>query len=212
MCAILKTDAPSAPSQNFIHIYLCFYTSEGESIMLFPFFLPSLINACLKEKAAIVQGPAGGLWSMQCGLIKSWGRLKCQAIIILFNAGLCLALVPVALQLCVFIPLSPASCSLSDVCAIWSGSTSVDILLQSWDSSSLCTASLCAPRHLPWLKTLYHTKKGSPLIVSTAKCGMLCCIYLNIIYVHWDRCGSALEYQIATTIGRKLRFRNNLAT
>lgn len=93
---------------------------------------------------------------------------KCQAIITLLNAGLCLALVPFALQLCLFIPLSCASCSLSDVRAIWSGSTSVDILLQSWDSSSLCTASLCASRHLPWLNTLSYTKKGNPLIASTS--------------------------------------------
>lgn len=142
-------------------------------LFLFFFFL-FLLNACLKEKAAIVQGPAGVFLSMQCGLIKSWDRLKYQAIITLLNAGLCLALVPVALQLCVFIPLSVASCFLSDVCAIWSGSTSVDILLQSWDSSSLCTASLCAPRHLPWLKTLCHTKKGSLLIVSTDN--VACCV------------------------------------
>lgn len=124
---------------------------------------------------------------------------KCQAIITLLNAGLCLALVPVALQLCVFIPLSPASCSLLDVRASWSGSTSVNILLQSWDSSSLCAASSCSLRHLHWLKTLSHTKKGSPLIVSTAKCGMLYSIYLNIIYAHWHRSGSALEYQSLTT-------------
>lgn len=127
------------------------------------------------------------------------GPAKCQAIIMLLNAGMFLALVPVALQLCVLIPLSPASCSLSDVTAIWSGSTSVDILLQSWDSSFLCTASLCTPRHLPWLKILSHAKKDSLLIVSAAKCGMLCSIYLNIIYAHWHRCGSALEYQSATT-------------
>lgn len=28
---------------------------------------------------------------------------------------------------------------------------------------------------------------------------MFCSIYLNIIYAHWHRCGSALEYQSATT-------------
>lgn len=44
----------------------------------------------------------------------------------------------------VSIPASPASRSVSDVCAIWSGSTSVDILVQSRDSGSLCAARLCS--------------------------------------------------------------------
>lgn len=42
-------------------------------------------------------------------------------------------------------------------------------------------------------------KKGSPLIVSTAKWDMLCRICLNIIYAHRHRRASALKYQGATT-------------
>lgn len=50
-------------------------------------------------------------------------------------------------------------------------------------------------KHFPIKKK----KKGSLFIVSTAKCSMLCSIYLNIIYAYWHRCGSALEYPSATT-------------
>lgn len=77
MCAILKTDDQDQPHHRTLFIFIFVFTllKGNPSCYFFFFFLP-LLNACLKEKAAIVQGPAGGFWSMQCGLIKSWGRLK----------------------------------------------------------------------------------------------------------------------------------------
>lgn len=44
-----------------------------------------------------------------------------------------------------------------------------------------------------------HAKEASPLIVSTAKYGMLCSICWNIVYSYWLRCGFAWEYQSAPT-------------
>lgn len=145
-------------------------------MLQFRFCLSLTFKWWLKEKAAIVQGPAGTFWSMKCRLMKSWGQLNVR------RSSLCL------MQACVWpqswslsnsVSLSlqsPASCSLSDVGAIWSGSTSGDILLQSWDSSSLCAASLSAPRHLPWLKTLSHKKKKREAYLLCPLLNAACCV------------------------------------
>lgn len=139
---------------------------------------------------------------MKCRLMKSWGQLNVR------RSSLCL------MQACVW----PWSWSPSN-------SVSLSLCLQLLALSQMCVPSglaphlgissykagtaapfvqwvFFAPRHLPWLKTLSYKKKkkkGSLFIVSTAKCSMLCSIYLNIIYAYWHRCGSALEYQSATT-------------
>lgn len=158
---------------NIVH--LCFYTSErGSNMWLIVMFFPFPFK-CWKGKVChCLLGTAGGLMSMQCELIKSWGRL----LTLLMQACVWPLLFP---SNSVFSLLSLASRSVSDVSAIWSGSTSVDILLQSRESSSFCVVSHCPPRHLPWFKTLSHAKKGSPLFVSIAKCDMLYSILKNII-------------------------------
>ena len=118
----------------------------------------------LKEKGGhCPQWPAGMSQATQAEPMESgWKSHPHMVVLTWLNAGACVwALSPPSLRL--FIPLTPVSASVSDEHAIWSGSTSVDILSTKPQTAALFVQRLSAPGHLLWLRPVYTCKRGTAI-------------------------------------------------
>lgn len=146
----------------FIYYICVFYTSDGRSIV---WLFSSLLLMLVKGKGGHCPlRPAGMFWAKRSESMWNRGPAKCPATLASLNAGLGLALVLVPIQFCVSLSLCLQHLPLSQIYMpsglaphLWIS------CLQSPDSSTLCAATLCALRHLPWLKSLYPCKRGKPI-------------------------------------------------